>query len=246
MLLRHIKNIIKKFPVAFTRNQRYDRLTKKIIRKVCIADSNCIDAGTHRGEILDELLKSAPRGLHFGFEPIPFLFSILEKKYEGAANCKIYKIALSDKKGVASFNYVLTNPAYSGLKKRKYDRKNERDTILEVQTDLLDHLVPPDIKIAFIKIDVEGGEMAVLKGAQRILAESRPVIVFEFGIGGSDIYGSTPEKLFDFYLERNYRISLLQSFVNQKPHMEREEFKDQFYQKKNYYFVAYPKNYGQQ
>jgi hypothetical protein len=42
---------------------------------------------------------------------------------------------------------------------------------------LLDSFDPP----TFIKIDVEGAEVDVLKGASRILKEIRPVIYYEAG-----------------------------------------------------------------
>ncbi|MEJ7661318.1 MAG: FkbM family methyltransferase [Hymenobacter sp.] len=48
-----------------------------------------------------------------------------------------------------------------------------------------------------MKIDVEGGELQVLEGAQKMLAASRPVIIFEHGIGGSDHYGTRPEQVYD-------------------------------------------------
>ncbi|MEZ4983026.1 MAG: FkbM family methyltransferase [Saprospiraceae bacterium] len=66
-----------------------------------------------------------------------------------------------------TFNYVVSNPAYSGLQKRRYDRPNEIDEKIEVETDLLDNVLAEDTRIDFMKIDVEGGEFFVLKGAQK-------------------------------------------------------------------------------
>ena len=63
-----IKKALKSLPFDFTLNQRYDRLTRKVIRKVCRPDSHCVDVGCHKGEILDLLLAAAPLGVHYGFE----------------------------------------------------------------------------------------------------------------------------------------------------------------------------------
>lgn len=38
---------------------------------------------------------------------------------------------------------------------------------------------PEDVPIAFLKIDVEGAEAAVLRGAARLLGRDKPVVVFE-------------------------------------------------------------------
>lgn len=237
-MLSSIKSLLKKFPVPLSRNHRYDLLTKKIIRQCCDRNSNCIDVGAHRGEVLDWFLKYTPNGNHYAFEPLPFLFEFLKKKYRSKDNCKVYQIALSDRKGISSFHYVVTNPAYSGLKKRIYDRKNEKDTTIEVQADLLDNIIPSNFQINFIKLDVEGAELNVLKGAQRILKEHHPIIVFEFGIGGSDVYDATPEELFSFFEQFNYKIFILENFIDKKSSLTLNHLKDQFYNRKNYYFVA--------
>ncbi len=118
-----LKQWIKKIPIAFTQNQRYDRQTFKVIKSVCRQDSNCIDIGCHKGEVMDIFLKYAPSGKHYGFEPIPNLFDFLLEKYE-ATSVKVYDYALSNHSGMTSFNYVVSNPSYSGLKKRKYDKEN--------------------------------------------------------------------------------------------------------------------------
>lgn len=190
------------------------------------------------GEVLDWFIRYSPNGMHYGFEPLPFLFAFLKKKYRSENNCKIYQVALSWKKGISPFNYVISNPAYSGLKKRTYDRRNEADTIIQVETDVLDNIIPSDSKIDFIKLDVEGAELNVLQGAQRVLKEDHPVVVFEFGIGGSDVYDATPEKLFSFLEQLNYKIFLLEDFINKKNALTLGDLKDQFYNRKNYYFVA--------
>jgi len=237
-MLLSFKSFLKKFPLPLTKNHRYDLLTKKIIRRCCHEKSNCVDVGAHRGEVLHWFLKDAPHGTHFAFEPLPFLFKFLKRKYRSKANCKLYPIALYDEKGTASFNYVISNPAYSGLKKRSYDTKNERDTTIEVETDVLDNIIPSNLKIDFMKLDVEGAELNVLKGAKRILKEHHPTVVFEFGMGGSDVYGATPEKLFSFFEQIDYKIFLLKNFTNKGLALTLDELKDQFYNRKNYYFVA--------
>jgi FkbM family methyltransferase len=232
-----LKSLLKKLPVPLTKNHRYDLLTKKIIQQHCNETSNCIDAGAHRGEVLDWFLKFAPRGKHYAFEPIPDLYEALQEKYSDKG-CKVFRIALSDTRGLSSFNYVTSNPAYSGLKKRRYDRKKETDTSIPVHTDRLDNVIPPGFPVHFIKIDVEGGEMNVLKGATRILAAYHPLIVFEFGIGGSDIYGTKPEQLFSFLETFHYKIFLLRDFIRRQSPLDPDGFKNQFYNKINYYFVA--------
>lgn len=234
-----IKRFLKSLPIAFTQNQRYDRQTRRVIRKVCGARSNCLDIGCHKGEIMDLFLHYAPQGTHYGFEPIPALYGDLVNKYAGLPNCHLLDIALSDKKGTSSFNYVVSNPSYSGLLKRNYDHPNERDTLITVRTERLDDVLPRDMPVALVKIDVEGGEILVLRGAIETLTRCKPVVIFEHGLGASELYGATPEQIFDLFQQCGMKVSLMRRFLKQQPPLTRDEFARHYYRKWNYYFIAY-------
>jgi len=235
-----LKKLIKQLPFDFSLNQQYDTQTKHVIRKHCTAKSNCIDIGCHKGEIMDLFIKQAPLGTHMGFEPIPVLYDSLRMKYKKTSNCQISNIALSNKTGTISFNYVISNPAYSGLVKRSYDRPREEDTQIEVNTDKLDNLLPDNYKVDLIKIDVEGGEMLVLEGATGTLTRQKPIVIFEHGLGASDCYGTTPAQVFDLFERCGYKITTMKIWLKGKEYFTRQQFEDQYYTKTNYYFLAYP------
>jgi hypothetical protein len=135
---------------------------------------------------------------------------------------------------------VVSNPSYSGLQKRNYDRADEQDTLITVQTERLDDVLPENFRVDFIKIDVEGGELLVMKGATGIMKKYRPVIIFEHGLGASDIYGSTPEQVFDLLQECGLSVSLLDRFLQGKSPLDRTAFSGQYHNRENYYFIAYP------
>ena len=117
MVLDFIKNTIKKtFPI--THNMRYDLQTFKIMKIVLENDSTFIDVGCHKGEVMDQALKLSPNGRHFAYEPIPYLFDQLKVKYND--NCVVKNFAVSDSSGNSNFHHVVSNPAYSGIKKRSY------------------------------------------------------------------------------------------------------------------------------
>ena len=69
-----LKKLLKRLPVAFTKNQQYDRDTRRVMQRVLHPAANCVDVGCHKGEVLELMLRYAPAGQHFGFEPIPVLF----------------------------------------------------------------------------------------------------------------------------------------------------------------------------
>jgi len=219
-----------------TKNLTYDRLTKLVLKKVITPTSNCIDIGCHKGEILDEIIALAPKGKHLAFEPIPIFYSSLNIKYKEKA--QIYPYALSDQKGTTSFHFVKNAPAYSGIKERDYAVDSPDIEKIEVEMIPLDDLIPADYHPHFIKIDVEGGEFGVLKGARQTLLKSKPVILFECGLGASEHYGTTPEGLFDFLASIGYTIFLLKTFLSNSNPLSREEFIRFYELNSEYYFVA--------
>jgi len=235
-----IKKWVKRIPIAFTRNQQYDQQTRRIIAKVCHPTANFIDVGCHKGEVLDIVLRYAPQGTHWGFEPIPVLFDNLVQKYRAQSNCTIADIALSRDNGTATFNYVVCNPSYSGLRKRQYDRSGEQDTTITVQTRKMDDFLPANYRPDLIKIDVEGGELFVLEGAIKTLSQYRPVVIFEHGLGASEFYEATPERIFDLFEQCGMSVGLMEHWLKGLPPLSKTELSRQFYQKINYYFIAYP------
>ena len=240
MVKRIIRNFLTTLGIDLTKNLKYDRLTIQILEKVVSESSNCIDVGCHKGEMLDLMLKFAPLGTHYAFEPIPVMFTALQAKYP-QKNVHLFNTALSDRKGTTSFNYVKNAPAYSGIMKRKYDVKTPDIEEINVRLELLDHLIPVEQSIQFIKIDVEGAEYGVLKGAKMVLMKYKPFVVFEFGLGASDYYFTTPEMMFELLVDEcGLRISNLSDWLKNKSPLTLMEFKASYENSEDYYFLAHP------
>ena len=59
---------------------------------------------------------------------------------------------------------------------------------------------------AFIKIDAEGHDYPVLLGAQRLLAEERPVVMVEYNQSNFDMSGFTAENISTLFTEHKYTV----------------------------------------
>ncbi len=232
-----LKKILTLLHIDATKNMQYDRLTNKILKSELREDSNCIDIGSHRGEILELFIQYASKGRHFAFEPVPFLFEGLTEKY--SLRARISSLALSDIKGEANFKYVKNAPAYSGLQTRKYDIKHPVVEDIFVQVNTLDEVIPEDLRLDLVKIDVEGAEFHVLKGGRSLLKKWKPVIIFECGLGASDYYKTDPGELFDFICgELDMKLYTLPAYANGKKVLNHEQFTDIYWSNSEYYFVA--------
>lgn len=225
------------------KNELYDLQTFLLMRKVLKRDSNCVDVGSHTGKILRWMVHLSPKGIHFAFEPLPHLYRSLIESFSGVKNVLIYDYALSESEGVSRFQHVITNPGYSGFLRRRYDRENEVVEEISVRVQKLDNLIPENVRIDFIKVDVEGAEFLVFKGATRTIKRSRPFIVFEHGLGGTDFYGYGPEDVYEILSEEcGLKIYLISDWLSSPKarSLNLEEFRWQFETCTNYYFLACP------
>jgi FkbM family methyltransferase len=229
-------------PVPTDLNTLYDLQTETIMERVLDRRSTCIDIGCHEGAILDAMLRIAPDGIHYAFEPLPHLYAALAAKYASASNVRLFEVALSEAPGKATFQHVVTNPAYSGILRRQYARHDEEIVEIPVTLARLDDLVPPDAPVRLVKIDVEGAELQVLRGAEATLRRCRPYVVFEHGRGAADCYGTTPGQVFDLLAGCGLRVSIMGDWLDagETRTLTREAFCDQFETGRNYYFLAHP------
>lgn len=215
---------------------KYDFQTTELIHKHLKKNSNCVDVGANLGHILMEIVAAAPKGQHFAFEPIPHLYSSLKKRF--SKNTVVLNYALSSRKGNATFNYYPARPAVSGFRQRDQVSDVEPE-LLSVQMEKLDDIIPANIKIDLVKIDVEGAEYEVLLGAKQLLQKDKPLVLFECGLGGADVYDTTPHQVYDLFAECGLGISTIEYFNAGKQCFSREEFSGQFYKNYNVFFIAY-------
>lgn len=219
-------------------NFQYDKQTRRVMDSVLATNSNCLDIGANEGVFVKEVLKHAPYGQHMAFEPIPELAQGLREKYP---KVEVHECALSDAHGASSYQVVINATGYSGLKRRDYDFGEAVIEEITVQTRTLDDVYPSDRPLRFVKIDVEGAELQVLRGGVKTITRHRPYIVFEHGLGAADFYGTRPEQVYDLLnKECRLNISVMRDWLEGGRHLTREEFVGQFENLTNYYFIAHP------
>jgi FkbM family methyltransferase len=121
------------------------------------------------------------RGAVLAFEPFGDNFTVLQRNLalNHLSNVTALAQACSDRRGDASM--VLEDPANPGM------ARLSQDGGATVPLTLLDEKVAAIGRpVALIKLDVEGHEAAVLRGARETLARDRPVIVSEVLTEASD------------------------------------------------------------
>lgn len=143
-----------------------------------IKDGWIIDVGANGGMHTIPLAKNLESGKVISIEPEPKNFRILKKniKLNKLKNVIPLKIACSDKDGKS---YLYLDEGCMGGHTIILEGYKQRK--IEIKTARLDNLLRKlkIDKIALMKVDVEGAESLVLKGAKETIKKYHPEIVFE-------------------------------------------------------------------
>lgn len=128
-------------------------------------------------------------GQVLAIEPDCWLVQLLRRSaaqpWPGMAAVAVLPAAISDREGVASFEIAVRARASNSLAGFGLSQKGgvrERQTVVSLSLDWLLAYFPAP---AVLKIDVEGAEVLVLRGARRILQMARPRILCEVDRGNS-------------------------------------------------------------
>lgn len=164
-----------------------------------------VDIGVNHGLHYDRLTaKVAPGGHVIGFEPVPDFVSVVKEKHGDGVDVR--QKALSTQPGHGSFFHMTAAIGESGFKERESEG-NRGAKKIEVEISTLDIELPDLEKLAFIKIDVEGHEISVLKGGEKLIQRTRPIIAIEYGKPTYSLYGLTAESLYDWASSVDYCLS---------------------------------------
>jgi FkbM family methyltransferase len=152
-------------------------LLKKFIKK----NDSVVDIGANIGRYSFELSKIVGhKGIVYSFEPIlrNYLTFISLIFIHGTKNIIPFNIALSDETKLLKMNEVKTSIRYKVLFNTYTASKVHKEGSLNHYSIKLDNLKKKK-KISFIKIDVEGHEMQVLRGAKNIIKKNKPIILIQ-------------------------------------------------------------------
>lgn len=142
----------------------------------CNRESNAIDVGGNTGLYAFYLSRLA-RKVHV-FEPNPVCLGEMARIKR--RNMVIHELALSDHRGEAVMRFDPENTGIGTIERtNRLDQNPGIRTVVERNVKIcpLDDLGLVDI--SFMKIDVEGHEPSVLRGALRLLEKEKPVLLIE-------------------------------------------------------------------
>jgi FkbM family methyltransferase len=166
-----------------------------------------IDAGANRGRHTLPLCATVERqGRVYAVEPIQALARDLRRAQAQFPQLAVIEAALTSYSGTTRFHHVKNSDYFSGISQCSYPFTPEIE-VLTVPAKRLDEVISEREAVAFVKMDLEGGEFDALQGARRILERDRPLVVFEHaGLYRSVYYNYSVFDLEKFWHGLGYRL----------------------------------------
>jgi FkbM family methyltransferase len=156
---------------------RYGEVELHLLDLMCRRNRDSIDVGAHDGCYV-HFLRRYCRTVH-AYEPVPELADALRAKF-AHSNVVIHYAALSREEGVAELRMpVMDGVLVTGCSTISDDTsaKYANHRTVSVPMHRLDDVYSGEV--AFIKIDVEGHQQAVLEGSIGTIRRNRPSVVVE-------------------------------------------------------------------
>ncbi|MDT8388828.1 MAG: FkbM family methyltransferase [Thiogranum sp.] len=199
---------------------RYKPRTHPLARRKKILDTYNIDllldVGANIGQYGEEMREIGYAGRLISFEPMSKAFGILKEKAQYDNLWEVHNFGLGDREETASINISgnsfsssMLNMLPSHLKSAPASEYVDQETI---QVKVLDGILPglvTDAKHIYLKIDTQGFEENVLKGAENSLA-SIDTLQVEMSLVPLYENGLLFDQLYKLLYDRGYRLMALE------------------------------------
>lgn len=184
---------------------RYEAMFERSLLAIGQESLLFLDIGANAGFYSLALAKSFPRSRILAFEPNPKIAGILSKNIELNAlgeQISIEGRALSDQSGHANFFVPAFTGSGGGSLKNLHPEEGSPETFV-VELVQLDSFNLSGIDL--MKIDVEGNELSVLRGALDSIQDSKPTIFIELLRKWMGPFGSHPQEVVNLLVQFGYQ-----------------------------------------
>ena len=165
-----------------------------------------LDVGANHGSYSLLAAPAVAPGRVLAFEPQPRLAALVRRSFEANRfkNAEVFEVACSDREGEATLYVPRTMSGMGGLYEGFSGGRGRRR--LSVPLRRLDDLLSGrDLRgRVALKLDVEGSELAVLRGARAFLRERLPLILLELNPASARAAGHSVDDLLRFLCESGY------------------------------------------
>lgn len=192
-------------PFEILNFESYEPEDEAILYSLLKNSKNLFDIGANIGWYSVNFAKRFPSARVFSFEPIPTTFNFLQKNVilNGLENIEIFDCGLADEEKLSEMFYFQGGSAVASMKNLL-----DRDEVQKVECSFktLDQVVSElglD-SLDFIKCDVEGSELYVLRGAQNVIKRFNPIFLVELCEEWCKKFSYSPGDVFALFSNSGY------------------------------------------
>lgn len=159
-------------------NGVYEPLASAVFRDAADVGTVAVDVGAQYGDFA--LVAAASAANVLAFEPEPHARVLLERSvvHNGLRNVTVHSCALGAETGTATL-FRSSDPRNTGAASLLSDMAGQQGDAVETEVRRLDDVVGDTGPVRVVKVDVEGAEVAVLRGALGVLGRDAPAVVTE-------------------------------------------------------------------
>ncbi len=193
----------------------YEHATNDLLRRLVQAGNVVIEAGANNGSetvLLGTLV--GERGHVHAFEPVPHVARRLRANLalnDQLDRVTIYEQAIGEHAGSVELHLPPDDHPNQGIASKVQHELSTR--LLEVPLVSLDDWAGKENveRVDLIKMDIQGAELDLLRGARELRKRSRPVIFTEAAASCSEM-----EELYDMLSENDYGVFLVDGQLNRR------------------------------
>lgn len=182
-------------------------------------DGLYIDAGSYNADFITTLSNkvSILNSKFYIFEPNKIFYNDIKNNLDKKINYEIFNVALCDKDATMEFMQIPSSTSHIIDKKyNAYKNSVDKNDIATIKTNKLDTVIKEE-KVAGIKIDIEGSESSMLKGATKIIKRDRPILLLSIYHKWDDLfklqnYIMSLNLNYKFYI-RHYSLSVAKTIL---------------------------------
>jgi FkbM family methyltransferase len=164
---------------AIKTGRLFDEVIIEVAKSYIKPNTAILDVGANYGQMAIEFSRIANNTTVYAFEAQKLVFDVLEKNIESnnANNVKLYYNAIFDKENIDLIFPVpdlVRFPSYGS-----YGLDLNATNGIKVKSLTIDSL-NIDTPISFMKIDIQGSDLAAMRGAIKTIEKNKMPIIFEY------------------------------------------------------------------
>jgi FkbM family methyltransferase len=192
------------------RERRFETEVRRCIEDHVRPGMTVLDVGANVGYYTVKMATLVgASGRVLAFEPNPSVLAELQFNVElnRLRNVQVFPLALAEQSGKSTF--CVPRPGWESHGSLRPNDSFQVSSTAEVQTDRLDTVLSSlgSPKIDFVKMDVEGAEMGVIRGAAQFLSRpDAPPVVFEAVESHFSAFGHSVFDVLHAFESHGYRV----------------------------------------